>query len=82
MPTVLRFGAFRVMIYLNDHRPPHVHVLGRGCQAVFNLNCPAGLVELRAEKGLSIARVHAIKRELSANLQTLCEAWEGIHGNA
>jgi hypothetical protein len=82
MPTVLRFGAFRAMIYVNDHRPPHVHVLGRGCQAVFNLNCPAGPVELRAEKGLSIAGVHAIKRELSANLRTLCEAWEEIHGNA
>jgi hypothetical protein len=43
LPTVLRFGGVRVVIYLNDHRPAHVHAIGRGCEAVFNLNCPAGL---------------------------------------
>ncbi|MGA3075882.1 MAG: DUF4160 domain-containing protein [Bryobacteraceae bacterium] len=32
------------MIYPNDHRPAHVHAMGRGCEAVFNLNCPAGPV--------------------------------------
>ena len=47
LPTVLRFGGLRVVIYPNDHRPAHVHVIGRGCEAVFNLNCPAGPVELR-----------------------------------
>jgi hypothetical protein len=26
MPTVLRFGSMRFMIYLDDHDPPHVHV--------------------------------------------------------
>lgn len=82
MPTVLRFGAFRVVIYLNDHRPPHVHVLGRGCQGIFNLNCPAGPVELRAEKGLSGAEIGRIKKVLSANLQSLCKVWREIHGDA
>lgn len=82
MPTVLRFGAFRMIIYLNDHRPPHVHVRGRGSQAIFNLNCPAGPPELRAQRGLASAEVGAIKRVLSVNLQTLCEAWERIHGDA
>jgi hypothetical protein len=82
MPTVLRFGAFRVMIYKNDHRPPHVHVLGRGGQAIFTLNCPAGPPELREERRLSGAELKAIKRALSANLQILCESWKGIHGDA
>lgn len=82
MPTVLRFGAFRVVIYLNDHRPAHVHVRGRGSQAIFNLNCPAGPPELFAQRGLSSAEIGVIKRGLSANLQFLCEAWKDIHGNA
>jgi hypothetical protein len=30
MPTVLRSGALRVVIYPNDHSPTHVHVLGPG----------------------------------------------------
>jgi hypothetical protein len=28
MPTVLRVGGLRVVIYPNDHPPAHVHVLG------------------------------------------------------
>ena len=47
MPTVLRFGALRVAVYPNDHRPAHVQVIGDGHEAVFELNCPAGPVTLR-----------------------------------
>ena len=42
MPTVLRLDALRVAIYPNDHRPAHVHVIGAGYEAVFNLHCPDG----------------------------------------
>ena len=27
MPTILRDGALRVVLYPNDHRPAHVHVM-------------------------------------------------------
>jgi Domain of unknown function (DUF4160) len=47
MPTVLRFEGLRVVIYPNDHRPAHVHVIEEGNEAVFNLNCPVGRVEVR-----------------------------------
>ena len=47
VPTVLRFGALRVTIYPNDHRPAHVHVIGPDREAVFNLHCPNGPIELR-----------------------------------
>ena len=42
VPMVMRFDGLRVVVYPNDHRPAHVHVIGRGGEAVFNLNCPAG----------------------------------------
>ena len=51
VPTVLRIAELRVVIYLNDHREAHVHVIGKGCEAVFELNCPAGPVELRENYG-------------------------------
>jgi hypothetical protein len=47
VPTALRFDGMRVVIYPNDHRPAYVHVVGRGCEAVFNMHCGIGLVELR-----------------------------------
>jgi len=40
-------GALRVVVYPNDHRPAHVHVMDGGCEAVFRLICPAGPVNLR-----------------------------------
>jgi hypothetical protein len=81
MPTVLRFKGLRVVVYPNDHRPAHVHVIGRGCEAVFNLNCPAGPVELRENYGFSPREVTKISRALTDHRPELCAAWENIHGN-
>jgi hypothetical protein len=44
---VLRFERLRAVVYPNDHRPAHVHVTRRGCEAAFFLNCWAGPAELR-----------------------------------
>jgi hypothetical protein len=82
MPTVLRFGAFRVVIYPNDHRPPHVHVIGQGHEAVFELNVFAGEVSLRENYGFSRRSLAVIERALIQNLAALLGAWERIHGTA
>ena len=82
MPSVLRFDGLRVVVYPNDHRPAHVHVIGKGREAVFNLNCPAGPVELRENYGFSRRELGRIEQELNGNLGSLCEAWERIHGRA
>jgi hypothetical protein len=80
MPTVLRFGGFRVVIYPNDHRPAHVHVVGGGGQAVFLLNCPGGPVALRGTKGLSTVTLNGIEAALSGAVKALCGEWERMHG--
>ncbi len=33
MPTVKNFGSYRIMLFAEDHNPPHVHVIGRDFQA-------------------------------------------------
>lgn len=82
MPTVLRFGAFRVVIYPNDHRPAHVHVVGKGSEAVFRLNCPAGPLSLRENYGHSRFDANKIKHVLLQHVGYLCTEWERIHGVA
>lgn len=82
MPTVLRFDGLRAVIYPNDHRPAHVHVIGRGCEAVFRLNCPAGPVELRENYGFSGREIERFQSVLTEHLEQLCGAWEEIHGIA
>ena len=81
MPTVLRFEGLRVVIYPNDHRPAHVHVIGKGHEAVFNLNGPTGVVEVRENYGFSRPEVRHIEHLLTNHLGALCKAWEDIHGN-
>ena len=82
MPTVLRFEGLRVVIYPNDHRPAHAHAIGPGCEAVFDLNCPAGPVELRENYGFSRREIRRIADVLMDHLGELCRAWEQIHGIA
>ena len=82
MPTVFAFEGLRVMVYPNDHRPAHVHVMGRGCEALFNLNCPAGPVRVRENYGFSRREIRHIAAVLVDRLVELCRAWEQIHGIA
>lgn len=80
VPTVLRFDGLRVVIYLNDHRPEHVHVIGGGGEAVFLLRCPGGPTEIRENYGFSRREVAKIEAELAGHIASLCAEWGRIHG--
>lgn len=80
MPTVHRFHGLRAVIYPNDHRPAHVHVMGKGCEAVFRLNAPTGPPELRENYGFAARDLLAIKGELAHHLNRLYAEWRAIHG--
>lgn len=82
MPTVLRIGALRVVIYPNDHRPAHVHVIGRGHHAIFELNALAEKVALRENYGFAFREIAAIRRAVVQNLAFLLTELEKIHGPA
>lgn len=81
MPTVLRIGALRVAVYPNDHRPAHVHVIGLGHEAIYELNRPPGGVTHRENYGFSRREIARIERALTRHLDVLISGWEKIHGN-
>ena len=81
MPTVLTILGLRVQTYPNDHRPVHVHNIGKGCEAVFRLNCPGGPPELRENYGFARKELAKIADELATNLGILCYEWRTIHGD-
>lgn len=70
----------RVVVYPNDHRPAHVHVIGGDAEAVFNLHCPHGPPELRENYGFSRTEVRRFATALHENLDRMCAAWSEIHG--
>lgn len=71
-----------MVIYPNDHRPAHVHVIGKGLEPVFSLNCPAGPVELRENYRFSRRVISRTETELMVHVDELCRSWEEIHGIA
>jgi Domain of unknown function (DUF4160) len=79
MPTLLTIFGLRVVIYPNDHRPAHVHIIRNGCEAVFNLECPKGQPELRENYGFSRRYLVKIAGVLTVNLAALCSQWRQIH---
>jgi hypothetical protein len=81
MPTVLTMFGLRVAVYLNDHRPAHVHVIGKNDEAVFRLNCPGGPPVLRENYGFTRHQLANIASELGKHLSVLCDKWRQIHGD-
>ncbi|HEY5831185.1 MAG: DUF4160 domain-containing protein [Hyphomicrobiaceae bacterium] len=82
MPTVRRIDGYRVVIYPSDHVPSHVHVIGGGSEAIFNLDCPNGPVALREQYGFSRPAITRIRKALDEMVPELCRAWSRIHGQA
>jgi hypothetical protein len=81
VPTVLTIRNIRVMIYSNDHPPPHVHAIRRdGALAKFELNCPHGPVVLLDQDGFRAAEIVEVGRAVAAELLAICARWRVIHG--
>jgi hypothetical protein len=78
MPTVLRFDGLRVVIYPNDHRPAHVHVIGNGHEAVYELGRPFGGAILQRTTASLVASW--LQDVLMQNSRALCRAWEDFYG--
>jgi hypothetical protein len=81
VPTVLRIGGLRVVVWPNDHRPAHVHVMGAGGEAVFNLNCPGGPSALRENYWFRLADLNGIEDALARAIAALGAEWRTIHGD-
>ncbi len=86
MVTLLRHGKIRVVIYSEDHRPSHVHVVGVEQAAILLLNCsddplPHGPVAIRENRGFAARELRSIIELVEANLALLCTEWRRIHGD-
>lgn len=81
MGTLLRIGAWRVMIYTLDHAPAHVHLVGPKGRAKIALNCPDGPALPIDVRGIDSAELKEIVRTVQQRLPELCLAWRMTHGS-
>jgi hypothetical protein len=76
VPVVLREAGVRVVIYVNDHRPAHVHCFAGSGGAVVELEPQ---VTLRAAYGLSAQEQRRILDLVEARRGQLSRAWRRLH---
>ena len=76
MPTIIRERGFQVMIYPNDHHPPHVHVWKAGKEARIGLS-PVALWDSDLTPGETRQAVAIVE----ANHDTLLARWIEMHGD-
>ena len=78
MVTVLRADGLRVVIYVNDHLPAHVHVFGDG-EAKINLTDEEGVSLVWADN-MTRGEVRRSMRIVAERRSFLLQRWEDIHG--
>lgn len=75
MPTIIRENGFRIVIYTNDHEPPHIHALKAGTEARIFLD-PVSLWDSNMKSKDARQAVEIVE----ANHDILLEKWYEIHG--
>ena len=79
MVTVYRAHGLRVVIFVDDHEPAHVHVFGDG-EARINLSGADGAPELLSAAGMTRADLRRAMRMVKEQQVMLLDRWSTIHG--
>ena len=79
MVSMFRAHGLRVIIFVDDHQPAHVHVFGDG-QAKINLLSADGVPELVWADGMTRSEVRRALRIVTEQQALLLARWEDIHG--
>jgi len=79
MVTIYRAYGLRVVIFVDDHEPAHVHVFGDG-QAKINLVGRDGQPELIWAEGMKRSEVRRAMQIVSEQRDAFLAQWRNIHG--
>ena len=82
MATILRVRGLRIVVYSNDHSPPHVHVIGHGAEAKIALGGEGKRPSVVVNNGLSPTLLAAALTEIDRNETLLAQRWRETHGDA
>jgi hypothetical protein len=80
VPTVLRIGSLRFVIWPNDHSPPHVHVFSSDAEAKIELGPVDGYPRLVENRRMSRRELGLALRSTFEHRELLLAKWREIHG--
>lgn len=75
MATILSQNGFQVMVFTNDHWPPHMHVFKAGTEAVISL----APVSIRENYRMPPKNLRKAVDIVTENQDILLQAWREIH---
>ncbi len=81
MPNILRQDGFRVVIYLDDHLPAHVHVFNADEEVKISLGSDTEAPEIVELRGKFRTGIKALEIVIQ-HQNVLLKSWESIHGKA
>ncbi|MBN9305946.1 MAG: hypothetical protein BGO82_01065 [Devosia sp. 67-54] len=79
MIVILRAHGLRIVIFTDDHPPPHVHVIGDG-QAKIRLAEVGGKPEVLEATGMKASSLKKALQAVTDHQEMLMERWRQIHG--
>jgi hypothetical protein len=80
MPTVLRVDGLRIVIWPNDHTPPHVHVFSAEAEATIELGEEGRHPKLRENLRMKPAVLTTALQAVFDHQEMLMQKWREIHG--
>lgn len=75
MGEVIYFHGVSIRVNPRDHNPPHVHVIGNGGKARFNLKT----MEWMDSKGFTRSDLVAIREVIERRIEECWEEWRRNH---
>jgi Domain of unknown function (DUF4160) len=76
MPTLIIIDGIRIMMYLDDHHPPHVHAWKNGLDAQFEI-ATGQIMEGRLDR----RTIGKVQKWIELNRDLLFEAWDQYQKN-
>lgn len=77
MPTVLRVGPYRVMIYTHDHPPAHVHVVRDGRVVKLEIGAEVRVIYYHPKMKSELSKIREI---ITEHQSFLLGKWVELHG--
>jgi hypothetical protein len=80
VPTLFLVGRYRIVVYPNDHSPPHVHIIGSGHAKFLIGNTPDAVILLENE-GVPARDLRRIAEVIIDRHHECLDGWRKYHGD-
>lgn len=80
MPTILRIGSLRFVIWPNDHSPAHVHVFSGDGEAKIGIGATRSHPWLIENRRMSRRDLAMALAKVFEHRELLLSKWKEIHG--